>query len=56
MNTTQDDNAATPHDLLSTARVAVLEAYEALRTAPGNSGDYLKAALDSVGEAIEVLR
>jgi hypothetical protein len=40
----------------SSARVAVLDAYHALAAAPGNSGDHLRAALDSIDDAIEVLR
>jgi hypothetical protein len=41
---------------LSSARVAVSDAYHALASAPGNSGDHLKAALDSIDDAIEELR
>jgi hypothetical protein len=38
------------------AKKAVLEAYIALKTAPGNAGDYLRAALDSISDAEEVFK
>lgn len=49
-------NAPTTDTRLSAAKTAVMQAYTALRTAPGNVGDYLRAALDSIGDAIEVAR
>lgn len=36
---------------LTAAIRATREAYDALATAPGNAGDYLRAALDSITEA-----
>ncbi|MFN3003256.1 hypothetical protein [Mycolicibacterium wolinskyi] len=41
---------------LAAAKNAVFEAYNALRLVPGNAGDYLRAALDSIADAIEVTR
>ncbi len=41
---------------LATAKSALLQAYTALRKAPGNAGDYLRAALDSIDDAQAVLR
>lgn len=41
---------------LVTAKTAVLEAYNTLKQTPGNVGDYLRAALDSITDAIEVLQ
>ncbi|AYE97907.1 hypothetical protein C0J29_27050 [Mycobacterium paragordonae] len=37
--------------VLSAARDAVLAAYIELRELPGNVGDYLRAALDSISDA-----
>lgn len=42
--------------LLAQARTVVESAYVALRCAPGNTGDYLRAALDSVTDAIEAVQ
>jgi hypothetical protein len=41
---------------LSTAKAAVMEAYIELRKLPGNAGDYLRAALDSISDAEAVTR
>jgi hypothetical protein len=41
-------------DRLAALRAELHAAYTALRTAPGNVGDYLRAALDSLDDAIEV--
>jgi hypothetical protein len=38
------------------AHRAVRTAYTLLRTAPGNAGDYLRAALDSLTDATEAIR
>lgn len=41
---------------LSTVRAALLEALQPVKRLPGNAGDYLQAALDSIDEVIEVTR
>lgn len=41
---------------LATAKAAVMDAYIALRELPGNTGDYLRAALDSIADAEAVTR
>lgn len=41
---------------LATAKAAVMDAYIALRELPGNAGDYLRAALDSISDAEAVAR
>jgi hypothetical protein len=41
---------------LSAAKAAVMDAYIALRKMPGNAGDYLRAALDSIADAEAVRR
>lgn len=41
---------------LALAKVAVMDAYIGLRELPGNAGDYLRAALDSIGDAQAVTR
>ncbi|TDO15003.1 hypothetical protein EV580_3143 [Mycobacterium sp. BK086] len=46
----------TPSSWLAIAEAAVREAYAAFRTAPGNAGDYLKAALDCLADAQAVAR
>jgi hypothetical protein len=51
-----DQWAAADNHLLVTAKAAVLQAYNALKTTPGNAGDYLRAALDSITDAQAVLR
>jgi hypothetical protein len=48
-------NAPTTDTRLSTAKAAVMEAYNALKLVPGNAGDYLRAALDSIDDAIEAV-
>jgi hypothetical protein len=48
--------APTPADRLTALRAELRTAYVELRTAPGNCGDYLKGALDSLDDAIEVAR
>lgn len=47
------DGHAAPMRALTAASRATREAYHALATAPGNAGDYLRAALDSITDAIE---
>jgi hypothetical protein len=49
-------NAPSPQAQLAAAKTAVLAAYNAFRPAPGNAGDYLRAALDSIADAAEVLQ
>lgn len=41
---------------LSTAKRAVLQAYTESRKLPGNAGDYLQAALDSIADAEAAMR
>lgn len=41
---------------LATAKAAVMDAYIAVRELPGNAGDYLRAALDSISDAEAVAR
>jgi hypothetical protein len=41
---------------LATAKAAVMDAYIGLRELPGNAGDYLRAALDSIADAQAVTR
>ncbi|OBI92087.1 hypothetical protein A5661_26390 [Mycobacterium asiaticum] len=41
---------------LATAKAAAMDAYIALRGLPGNAGDYLRAALDSISDAQAVVR
>lgn len=41
---------------LAVARAALLAAYHAAATMPGNAGDYLRAALDSIADAEAVQR
>jgi hypothetical protein len=45
-----------PVDPLADVRAAVLQAYNTYKQVPGNAGDYLRAALDSISDAAEVLR
>jgi len=45
-----------PAAALATARRAPQVAYQATRLVPGNSGDYVHAAIDSIDDAIEVTR
>ncbi|MDN4522626.1 hypothetical protein [Mycolicibacterium austroafricanum] len=44
------------HAVMANAHRAVRAAYILLRTEPGNVGDYLRAALDSISDAEEVIR
>lgn len=41
---------------LSAAKAALLSLYDVVRAMPGNAGDYVRAALDSVADAQAVLR
>ncbi|ORB89751.1 hypothetical protein [Mycobacterium persicum] len=41
---------------LDAAKIVVLQAYLAVRELPGNGGDYLRSALDSIADAEAVLR
>ncbi len=45
-----------PAAALATARQALQVAYQATRLVPGNSGDYVHAAIDSIDDAIEGTR
>ncbi len=47
---------ADPDAAMTAAKAAVQRAYLACRTLPGNSGDYLRAALDSLADAQAVTR
>lgn len=50
------DRAPSPVSRLVALRADVESAYRELRLSPGNAGDYLRAALDSVTDAIEAAR
>ncbi len=47
---------ADPDSAIAAAKAAVQRTYLACRTLPGNAGDYLRAALDSIDDAQAVAR
>ncbi len=48
-------NIPNPAEKIALAKTAVERAYIAVRTAPGNAGDYLRGALDSIADAQAVI-
>lgn len=44
------------HRVLTRLAADAAEAYDAVKEAPGNAGDYLRAARDSIADAIEATR
>lgn len=51
-----EDWAGTPAAPLSEVKAALIEAFNKYRNTPGNAGDYIRAAVDAISDAMEVLR
>ena len=51
-----DSSTTTGATQLDVAKTVLLGVYEMVKTLPGNAGDYVRGALDSISDAQEVLR